>query len=108
MKVCIAYMHGKPVMLELRNGIAYIDDEPQPIKYLEEAQLQEFSDAIQAIPYSEDPGYEALLNAKRAAFIAELLGRAVGDDCITLLTHILDHVHYDVLEYLGETGEEEH
>ena len=65
-------------------------------------------DAIQAIPYSEDPGYEALVNARRAAFIAELLGRAVGDDCITLLTHILDHVHYDVLEYLGETGEEEH
>ncbi len=103
MEVCIAYMHGKPVMLELREGIAYIDGVPQPIKYLEEAQLQEFSDAIQAIPYSTDPGYDALVNAKRAAFIAELLGRAVGDDCITLLTHILDHVHYDVLEYLEET-----
>ncbi|MBQ9405586.1 MAG: hypothetical protein IJU37_02480 [Desulfovibrio sp.] len=103
MKVCIAYMHGKPVMLELRDGIAYIDDIPQPIKHLEEKQLQEFSVAIQAIPYSVDPGYDALVNAKRAAFIAELLGLAVGDDCINLLTHILDHVHYNVLEYLGET-----
>lgn len=51
------------------------------------------------------PGYDALVNAKRAAFIVELLGRAVGEECVSLLTHILDHVHYDVLEYLGETGE---
>lgn len=107
MEVCIAYMHGKPVMLELREGIAYLDAEPQPIKYLSEEQLQEFSDSIRAIPYTADAGYDAMVNAKRAAFIVTLLGSAVGEECVSRLTHILDHVHYDVLEYLGETGEED-
>ncbi|MBB5144467.1 hypothetical protein [Desulfovibrio intestinalis] len=105
MKVCIAYMHGKPVMLELRDDIAHIDDEPQPIKNLSNETLQAFSDSISAIPYSADPGYDALVNAKRAAFIVDLLAKAVGDDCVSKLTHILDHVHYDVMEYLGETGD---
>ena len=107
MEVCIAYMHGKPMMLALREGVTYLNDEPQPIKYLTEEQLQEFSDSIRAIPYSADPGYDALVNARRAAFIVDLLGRAVGEECVSMLTHILDHVHYDVLEYLGETGEED-
>lgn len=105
MKVCIAYMHGKPVMLELRDDIAYINDEPEPIKNLSREMLQNFSDAVSAIPYSADPGYDALVNAKRAAFIVDLLAKAVGDDCVSRLTHILDHVHYDVMEYLGETGD---
>jgi len=70
-----------------------------------EEELAAFSEAVRAIPYSTDPGYEALVNAKRAAFIVNLLGRAVGDECISQLTHILDHVHYDVLEYLGENGD---
>ena len=107
MEVCIAYLRGKPIMLELRDGIAYLNNEPQPIKYLTEEQLQEFSESIRAIPYSADPGYDALVNAKRAAFLVDLLGRAVGEECVSRLTHILDHVHYDVLEYLGETGEED-
>ena len=105
MEVCIAYLHGKPVMLELRDGIVYLDNAPQPIKNVNDDELRAFSAAVQAIPYSTDPGYDALVNAKRAAFIVELLGRAVGEECVSLLTHILDHVHYDVLEYLGETGE---
>lgn len=103
MEVCLAYVHGKAVMLELRDGLAYINGELQPLKYLEEAQLLAFSESIQAIPYSTDPGYQALVNAKRAAFLVELLGHAVGEDCVNLLSHILDHVHYDVLAYLGET-----
>ena len=105
MKVCIAYMHGKPVMLELRDGVAYIDDEAQPIKNLAPEMLQNFSESINAIPYSADQGYDALVNAKRAAFIVDLLGRAVGDECVSRLTHILDHVHYDVMEYHAETGD---
>ena len=105
MEVCIAYLHGKPVMLELRDGIVYLNNEPQPIKYVSEEELRAFRAAVQAIPYSTDPGYEALVNAKRAAFIVDLLGRTVGEECVSLLTHILDHVHYDVLEYLGETGD---
>jgi hypothetical protein len=108
MEVCIAHMHGKAVMLELREDILYLDKEPQPIKHVTEEMLQDFSASIQAIPYSTDAGYKALLNAKRAAFIVELLGRAVGDECINRLSHILDHVHYDVVEYLeapdGEEG----
>ena len=105
MQVCIAIMHGNPVMLELREGVPYINDEPQPIKNLSNEKLQAFSDSISAIPYSADPGYDALVNAKRAAFIVDLLAKAVGDDCVSRLTHILDHVHYDVMEYLGETGD---
>lgn len=107
MEACIAMIHGNSVILSLRDGIVYLDDEPQPIKNLEEIEIADFIRAIQNIPYSTDPGYQALLNAKRAEFIAGLLGKAVGDDCINHLTHILDHVHYDVLEYLGETGEEQ-
>lgn len=107
MEVCIAHLHGKAVMLGLRDGIVYLDDEPQPIKHLEEAELAAFSAAIQAIPYSPGPGYTALLNARRAAFVASLLGKAVGEECLDRLSHILDHLHYDVLEFLGETGEED-
>lgn len=32
MEVCIAYLHGKPVMLELRDGIVYLDNAPNPLK----------------------------------------------------------------------------
>lgn len=102
MEVCIAYMRGKPIMLALRDGIAYINDEIQAIKGLTEEELQAFSKAVSEIPYSPDPGYKALVNARRAAFIASVMGRAVGEECVTKLTHILDSVHFDVLEYLGE------
>lgn len=105
MEVCIAVMHGKPVMLKLLDGVVYLDNEPQPIKNLGEEELAAFSDAIRATPPSADPGHEALLNARRAAFIVTLLGKAVGDECISTLTHILEHVHADVLEYLGENGD---
>ena len=89
-------------MLSLKEGVVYIDDDAQPIKGLTEDELKEFSQAIAAIPYSTDAGYQALLNARRAAFVAALLGRAVGEECVNRLTHILDSVHYDVLEYLGD------
>lgn len=106
MQVCIAEMRGKPVTLELRGDGVYLDGEPEPIKNLTEKELREFQDELDALPKSDDPGYAALVNAMRASFIARLLGKAVGDDCISKLTHILDYVHYDVLQYLGETGEE--
>lgn len=107
MEVCIAVMHGKPVMLKLLNGVVYLDNEPQPIKNLGEEELAAFSEAVRAIPGGADPGCEALRNAKRAAFIVTLLGKAVGDECISTLTHILDHVHADVLAYLGENGDQD-
>ena len=106
MEVCIAYMRGEPVMLSLREGIAHINGEPQPIKGLSAEELADFAKEISAIPYSADPGYQALLNARRAAFLAHILGRAVGDECVSRLTHILDSVHFDVLEYLGENSED--
>lgn len=104
MQVCIAIMHGKPVLLELRDGIPHINGEAQPIKQLTEETLQNFQRELDAIHKGEDEaGYAALVNAKRAAFLVDLLGHAVGEECVNLLTHILDHVHYDVMEYLGET-----
>ena len=90
--------------LELRDGIPHINGEAQPIKQLTEEKLAAFQQELDAIPQGDDEaGYAALVNAKRAAFIVDMLGHAVGDECVNLLTHILDHVHYDVMEYLGET-----
>ncbi len=105
MEVCLAHLHGEPVMLKVENGMVYLDEELQPIKNLSEEELTTFTEGIHAVPYSTDPGYQAMINAKRAAFIVSLLGRAVGEECVDRLSHILDHLHYDVLEYLGETGD---
>ena len=55
MQVCIAIMHGNPVMLELREGVPYINDEPQPIKHLTEDDLVAFHEAVSAIPDDGDP-----------------------------------------------------
>jgi len=106
MEVCLGEIRDKPVMLELKEGIVYLDGEAQPIKNLTEADLDAYQKEIDAISPSSDPGYGALVNAVRAAFIAKLLGNAVGDECIDTLAHVLDHVHYEVLKYLGETDEE--
>lgn len=105
MEVCIGKVNNKPVMLEVRNGIVYIDGEAQPIKNLTEENLRAFQADLDSIPPSENEGHEALQNAIRAAFLAKLLGSAVGDECTARLTDILDHVHYNVLKYLGETEE---
>ncbi len=107
MEVCIAYMREKPVMLRLEENIAYIDNEAQAMKGLTKDMLQDFSASIAAIPYtSDEEAYKALVNAKRAAFLSSLLGHAVGDECVDKVSQILDSVHYDVLLYLGEVGEE--
>jgi hypothetical protein len=102
MEVCIATMHGRDIMLSLRNGLVLLDGEVMPVKYVTEEELEKFRADVETIPRTGDEkGLQALVNAKRAAFIVSLLGRAVGDDCISALTHILDHVHYDVVEYLN-------
>ncbi len=106
MEVCIAYMRGEAIMLRLDENLVYINDELQPIVGLTKTELEEFSKAVAAIPYSTDQaGYQALINAKRVAFISTLIGRAVGDECIDKISRILDSVHYDVLNYLGEYEE---
>lgn len=105
MQVTLAEINGKPYILELTDGIAYINNEPEVIKNLTEAELQAFQTELDGLPRSDDPGYEALVNSVRAAFLAKLLGKAVGDESINHLTHILDHVHYEVQKYLGEVEE---
>ena len=102
MKVILAELHGKPVELELRDGIVYIDGEAEPIKNLEESELLDFQKELEALPEHDIQAHQALVNSVRAAFLAKLLGKAVGDETVNRLTHILDHVHYDVLQYLGE------
>lgn len=107
MKATLAIMHGEPVILEVRKGQVTLDGEPMPIKNISEEDLKLFNEEIGALPASDAEGYEALLNAVRAPFIVKLLEGAVGDECISRLTHILDHVHWDVVQYLGEAGEGE-
>lgn len=102
MQVILAEIHDKPCILELKDGIVYLNGEPEAIKNLTDADLEAFQKELDSLPASADAGYAALVNAVRAAFLAKLLGKAVGDDSINRLTHILDHVHYDVQKYLGE------
>ena len=106
MDVCIGEVRGKPVMLEVRDGVVSIDGVAEPIKNLTEDDLKQFQESLDALPRDDAEGYRALVNARRAAFLSSLLGKAVGDECVGKLTDILDHVHYEVLKYLGETGEE--
>lgn len=102
MEICIADFGEEPIMLALRDGLVYIDGELQPIKHVTEEELLRFEETIRAIPVSTDPGYEALVNAKRTQFLVSLLGRAVGEECINLLTELLDQLHFRVLHYLEE------
>lgn len=102
MQACLGKLHDKPVFIEIRDGLVYIDGEPQPIKNITEADIAAFQADLDSVPQADEEGHEALLNAIRAAFIARLLGNAVGDDTVSRLSHILDSVHYDVLQYLGE------
>ena len=106
MEVILAKVRGKPVKLSLQDKLVLIDGEAQPIKNLTEEDLRKFQKNIDELPPTDDPeAAEALKNSLRAAFLSQLLGKAVGDDCITLLTDLLDNVHYDVLKYLGEVEE---
>lgn len=106
MEITLAEIHGKPVKLSLQDNLTLIDGIPQPIKNLTEEDLKKFNASLEALPPTDDPEAEkALQNSIRAAFLSNLLGKAVGEDCINLLTELLDNVHYDVLKYLGEVEE---
>ncbi len=99
MEICLARFE-RPIILSLRNGSVYIDNELQPIKNVTEEELALFAAKIDAIPKEDSPGYEALRNAKRTELVVSLLGRAVGDECIDYLSSILDRLHLSVLDYL--------
>lgn len=105
MQVVLAERNGKPVILELRGTDVFIDGQQEPIKNLAEAELAAFQEELDNLPDGDAEAKSALTNSVRAAFLAKLLGKAVGDDCVDRLSHLLDHVHYDVLKYLGETEE---
>lgn len=106
MEICLGKLHGKPVILELRDGIVYINGEAEPIKGLTIEDLEKFNAEMASLKETDDPeGAEALKNSVRAAFLASLLGKCAGDECVSRITHILDHIHYEVLRYLGEVEE---
>ena len=100
MEVCLANIHGQPVTFALDNGVALLNGEAVPIKGVTAADLEAFQTELEHIPASDDPGYAALINAVRANFIAKLLSHAVGEECVDELTHILGHVHDEVINYL--------
>ncbi|MBQ7456122.1 MAG: hypothetical protein IJS54_00715 [Desulfovibrio sp.] len=102
MEVCLASIMDHDYLLELRDGQVFIDGELQPIKYVTNEELEAFDQAIKAIPVSDDPGYHALLCAKQTQFLVSLLGRAVGEECVDMLTHLLDHLHSHILHYLDD------
>lgn len=102
MESCIGVINGKPVVLKLENGVVSLDGEALPIKNLDENELARFNEEVAGLPRSDEPGYNALASACRCAFLASLLGRAVGDECVDALTRVLDHEHCEVLKYLGD------
>lgn len=100
MEVLIAEIHGEPVKLSLDNGLVSLNGEPMAIKGVTEADLQAFLEELANLPQGDSSGHTALVNSVRAAFIAKLLSHAVGDECVDELSHILGHVHDEVMEYL--------
>lgn len=106
MKTCIGVIHDKPMIIEVKDGLVYLNDELMPIKNITEEDVQLLNDQLDSLPKSDDPGIIAKANSYRAPFIVKLIGNTVGEDSIDRLSHILDHVHYDVLKYLGEVDED--
>ena len=50
MAVNIGFLHGEPQILEVRGGLVFINDTPQPIKYLTEEQVEDFRQVLDALP----------------------------------------------------------
>jgi hypothetical protein len=102
MEVCIARVKGRAVMLKLEDRLVYIDGQIEHIRGLTHDMLQGFAEELAAVPVTDPPAYEARLNARRVAFLARLLGMAASEDSQDAVSRLLDSVHYDVLEFLGE------
>lgn len=103
MEVCVARVKGRDIMLKLEHPVVYLDGNPEHIKGLTEEDLLAFAAEIAAVPIADHPGYHARVNARRAAFLARLLGLAASEESQDAVMRLLDSVHYDVLEFLGET-----
>jgi uncharacterized protein (DUF1330 family) len=102
MEVCIARIRDRDILLKLEGRLVYIDGQIEHIRGLTDEILREFTEELAAVPFVDHPGYEARLNARRAAFLARLLGMAASEDSQDVVTRLLDHVHYEVLAFLGE------
>ena len=102
MQICLACFDDHEVWLEWRAGLIYIDGEVQPIKHVSEEEVRDFAAKLEAVPTGDEPGFSALLDAKRAEILVSLLGRAVGEECVDYLTSLLDRLHFNVLHYLEE------
>jgi hypothetical protein len=105
MEVCIASVRGRDVTLRLEHPLVYIDGQVEHIRGLTEEDMRAFADVIAAVPVEDHPGYRARINARRAAFLVKLLGMAASDDSRDTVMRLLDIVHYEVLEFLGETDD---
>ena len=103
MEVCIARVKDRDIMLKLEGRLVYIDNQIEHIRGLTDEILHEFAEELAAVPFEDTPGCRARLNARRAAFLARLLGMAASEGSQDAVTRLLDSVHYDVLEFLGET-----
>jgi len=104
MEVCIARVKDRDIMLKLEDRLVYIDGHIEHIRGLTHEILHGFAEELAAVPPADPPAYQARLNARRAAFLARLLGMAASEDSQDAITRLLDSVHYDVLEFLGETN----
>ena len=102
MEVCIARVKGRDIMLKLEDRLVHIDGQVEHIRGLTHEMLHGFAEELAAVPVTDDPAYEARLNARRVAFLSRLLGMAASEDSQDAVTRLLDSVHYDVLEFLGE------
>jgi len=102
MEVCIARIKGREIMLKLEAQRVYIDGQIEHIRGVTDEILHDFAAELAAVPFEEHPGYQARLNARRAAFLATLLGMAASEDSQDVVTRLLDSVHDDVLAFLGE------
>jgi len=104
MEVCIARVKGRDIMLKLEDRLVYIDGQVEHIRGLTHEILHGFAEELALVPVTDPPAYQARLNARRVAFLARLLGMAASEDSQDTVTRLLDSVHYDVLEFLGETN----
>jgi hypothetical protein len=105
MEVCIAQIKDRNIMLKLEGRHVYIDGQIEHIRGLTDETLHNFAAELAAIPHEEHPGYQARLNARRAAFLARLLGMAASEGSQDVVSRLLDSVHHDVLVFLGEIDE---
>jgi len=105
MEVCIARIKGRDILLKLEGQLVYIDGQVEHIRGLTHEMLRDFAEDLAAVPVTEESVFQARLNARRAAFLARLLGMAASEDSQDVLSRLLDSVHYDVLEFLGEGGD---